>query len=217
MKNTLRKEMKRLMPDSGLESIHGKFYMRFELGGEGNSAPLDRITQATLRGTKIFNEVIGPGEVIVVIQEWKSNFFDPYKRNEQYLYKILGNIKLNKTKGPFEQTYFEIDKEGRKQEKVFNDPLECDILTTKTTLDFRQIESIIRGIASVEMGEDPCVTQSVYFFSVERHTGFNIYDDRGCDVWANSLEVLRPAYVKLNSWILNYNRREIDKMFASSS
>lgn len=38
MKETIRKELKRLLPETGIESIFGKFYMRFELGG-GN---LDR-------------------------------------------------------------------------------------------------------------------------------------------------------------------------------
>lgn len=213
MKKTLQKELKRLLPNSGIESIHGKFYMRFELGGEGNNDRLKRIKQATTRGCKIFKELIGNGEIIIAIQEWENEFFDPEDKNKQNLLNILNETELKRLDGPFEQTYFERDDNGIKQEKIFDEPLECDLIIGKTQLSSEQIEYIIKGIASLEMGEEPCIPQDVYFFSIDKQAGFRIYDDRGCDIWANSIETLKPIYEKLNSWILNYNRPEIDKMF----
>lgn len=213
MKKTLQEELKRLIPNSGIETIHGKFYMRFELGGEGNKERLKRIQQATTRGSEIFKELIGNDEIIVAIEEWDNEFFDSNNENKQYIYEILSGTELKRINGPFEQTYFEEDEKGIKHEKIFEEPLECDLIIGKTRLNEEQITNIIEGIASLEMGEEPCIPQKVYFFSTGKQAGFRIYDDRGCDIWANSIEALRPIYKKLNSWILNYNRPEIDKMF----
>jgi len=213
MKKTLQEEIKRLVPDSGIESIHGKFYMRFELGGEDNNERLKRIEQATSRGCEIFNELIGNDEVILAIEEWENEFLDPNNKNKQYLHKILNGLELKRINGPFEQTYFEEDEKGIKHEKVFEELLDCDLIIGKTRLNEEQINNIIKGIASLEMGEEPCIPQNVYFFSIDKQAGFRIYDDRGCDIWANSIETIRPIYKRLNSWILNYNRPEIDEMF----
>ena len=213
MKKILQKELNRLLPNSGIETIYGKFYMRFELGGEGNSDRLKRIEQATFRGFQIFEELIGNDELILAIEEWEQEMFDPNNLHKQYLYQILGDINLKRIPGPFEQTYYQIDEDGNKHEKISCEPNECDLIIGKTKLTMKQIQSIIQGIASLEMGETPCIPQRVSFFAIEKQAGFNIYDDRGCDIWANSLETLRPIYHKLNSWILDYNRPAIDQMF----
>lgn len=214
MKKTLKKELKRLLPASGIETIHGEFYMRFELGGENNSDPLKRIEQATFRGTEIFDKLIGTGEIIIIIEEWENEFLDPHNTNKQYIYQLLEGTELKRINGPFEQTYFGSDESGTKEEQPSREPLECDLIIARTKLSQEQIESIIEGIASLEMGEEPCIPQNVFFFSVENQAGFRIYDDRGCDVWANTIETLRPIYNELNPWILNYNRPEIDEMFS---
>lgn len=213
MKNTLKKELNRLMPNTGIETIHGEFNMRFELGGEGNNDKLKRIEQATKRGVEIYNQLIGEGEIIITIQEWENDFHNANNENKSYLSRILNGSELNIIEGPFEQLYYEENAKGEKEEKVFEEPLECTLMIGRTKLSLEQVALIIKGIASLEMGKEPCISQNVFFFSIEKQSGFRIYDDRGCDVWANSLENLRPIYEKLNSWILDYNRPEIDKMF----
>jgi len=212
MKKTIKEELNILLPNSGIETIHGEYYMRFELGGEGNSNK-EKIEQATKRGTEIFNQVIKEDEIIIVIEEWESEFFDPENRNKNYVFEILDGVDLKRVKGPFEQTYFEENEEGVKIEKIFEDKLECDLLIGKFNIKLNQAEAIIKGISSLEMGGEPCIPQNIYFFSIQKQSGFRIYDDRGCDVWANSLNTLEPIYENLNSWILEYNRAEIDDMF----
>ena len=213
MKKTLKEELNRLLPNTGIETIHGIFYMRFELGGGGNKDRLKRIEQATLRGTEIFKQLIGEDEIIITIEQWENEFCDPNNRNKKYLFEILKECELKEIKGPFEQVYYEEDENGIKQEKIFEKPLECDLIIGKIKLKTEQVSAIIKGIASLEMFEEPCIPQDIFFFSIRKQAGFRIYDDRGCDIWANDLEILRPIYENLNSWILDYNRSKIDEMF----
>jgi hypothetical protein len=212
MRKTIAKELSILLPNSGINSIDGKYSMRFELGGEGNSESAKRITQATERGIEIFNQLIGEDEIIIAIEEWQNEFFDS-NDSRKTIINILEETQLKRIKGPFKQTYFEENEDGVKVEKIFEDDLECDLLIGKLDIKEHQAKEIIKGIASLEMGEEPCIPQNVYFFSGKKEAGFRIYDDRGCDIWANSLKTLRPLYENLNSWILDYNREEIDKMF----
>ena len=216
MKETIRNELNRLLPNTGIESIFGKFWMRFELGGEGNKDSSKRIEQATERGHEIYEHLIGTNEVILVIEEWENSWIKVVQEKEikeNYLNSLLKDYDLNRIRGPFNQTYYEEDSNGNKIEKIFDEKLECDLSIGKIKLPIEEVKSIIRGIASLEMGGKPFITQRVYFFSPSNQSCFNIYDDRGCDIWSNSIKELRPIYEKLNDWILDYNRKEIDEMF----
>ncbi|MPN35793.1 hypothetical protein SDC9_183295 [bioreactor metagenome] len=44
----------------------------------------------------------------------------------------------------------------------------------------------------------------------------HLYDDRGLDIVAYDKATLIPIYNKLNKWILEYDRKQIDKMFINS-
>ena len=214
MKETIRKELKRLLPETGIESIYGRFSMRFELGGEGNEDNSQRIEQASERALKIYKQLIGETEIILIVEEWDNSWIKIGEEiKDNYLNRILKDHELKRIKGPFKQTYYEQDANGNKVEKKIENELECDLSIGKIHLSINEVESIIRGIASLEMGGEPFITQRVYFFSPRNQTGFNIYDDRGCDIWSNSIAKLRPIYEKLNDWILDYNRNEIDEMF----
>lgn len=214
MNKTIRTELNRLLPNTGIESIYGKFGMRFELGGEDNDDNAKRIEQATKRGCEIYKQLIGENEIIIVVEEWENSWIKVEQEiKENYLNSILRKHKLKRIKGPFDQTYYEKDSNGNKIEKISQDEIECDISIGRITLSGTEVKAIIKGIASLEMGGEPFITQRVYFFSPKNQTGFNIYDDRGCDIWSNEIKELKPIYENLNSWILDYNRNEIDDMF----
>ena len=44
---------------------------------------------------------------------------------------------------------------------------------------------------------------------------YHIYDDRGADLVAERKETLWPIYHNFNQWILDCDRKEIDKLFAT--
>lgn len=216
MKEAIRKELNRLLPNTGIESIYGDFWVRFELGGDGNKNSSKRIKQATERGLEIYKRLIGTSEVILVIEEWENSWIKAAQKEEikeSYLGSLIKGYALKRIKGPFSQTYYEEDSNGNKTEKIFDEKLECDLSIGKVNLSINEVKLIIKGIASLEMGGEPFIAQRVYFFSPSNQAGFNIYDDRGCDIWSNSLIELRPIYEELNDWILDYNRKDIDEMF----
>ena len=54
---------------------------------------------------------------------------------------------------------------------------------------------------------------SVYLFDIENHVMLHLYDDCGLDIVAYDKNTLVPLYQKLNAWILDYDREQIDKKF----
>ena len=198
---------------SNHQSIYGEYNIRFDLGGELKNGTRKRVKQVVDRAIEIFKQTIESEEILIVIEEYNSSFFDRESSNKDYLYSLLNKAKLKKFAGPFEQTYFEIDSYGNKNELIFEDKLECDLLIGKMFQNELQPKKIIEGIANLEMGFEPSIPQDVVFFCPLSTNGLHIYDDRGCDIWSNDKEKLRLIYQRLNDWILEYNRKEIDESF----
>lgn len=48
---------------------------------------------------------------------------------------------------------------------------------------------------------------------IENHVMLHLYDDRGLDIAAHDKNTLMPLYQKLNTWILDYDHEQIDKIF----
>jgi len=64
-----------------------------------------------------------------------------------------------------------------------------------------------------DIGGSKEFVSSVYIFDIENHTILHPYDDRGVDIVAYNKNTLTSIYQKLNSWILDYDRKQIDKTF----
>jgi len=212
MKETIRKYLNENYPELNLSFIYGEYNLRFELGGrELKNGTIERVNQVVYRAAEIYKETIGYNEVIIAIVEYENDSFD--KENKTYLSELIPVEILSKIKGPFEQTYYDVDEIGNKIEHSFEDKLYCDLYIGKIILNKEAIKKILRGKANLEMGFEPSIPQDVYFYSIFNEIGFRIYDDRGCDVWSNDKEKLRSIYKNLNEWILDYDRPEIDNYF----
>ncbi|MFL0198907.1 DUF3885 domain-containing protein [Clostridium sp. WILCCON 0269] len=75
----------------------------------------------------------------------------------------------------------------------------------------RFYEEIILG----DLGGLQDFVASVYLFDVENHVMLHLYDDRGLDIVAHDKNTLMSLYEKLNAWVLDYDRKQIDKVFLS--
>ncbi|WP_186579570.1 DUF3885 domain-containing protein [Aquibacillus kalidii] len=72
---------------------------------------------------------------------------------------------------------------------------------------------LIKAICNQDMGLTPSISHRVYFINRSKNTIFHIYDDRGCDLIATSVDTIRGIYQEFNEWILDYDREQIDKVF----
>src|SRR5690606_12879173 len=72
---------------------------------------------------------------------------------------------------------------------------------------------LLKECCNEDMGFKKTVYQEVYVVNKTRKTVFHVYDDRGCDLIAASAEAIRPMYEMFNSWILDYDRLQIDQVF----
>ena len=213
IKEIVKSNFSNLFLDNNYKSIYGKYHIRFELGGELKNGTKKRVKQVVERAIEIFNQTIKSEEVLIIIEEYQTDFFDRNSNNKKYLYSLLENSKLKRFKGPFEQTYFKTDTFGNRTELLSEDKLECDLLIGKMFQSELKSKEIIEGIANLEMGFEPCIPQNLVFFCPSTTNALHIYYDRGCDIWSNDKETLRIIYKSLNDWILDYNRKEIDETF----
>ncbi|PRS48353.1 hypothetical protein C6Y00_13035 [Bacillus sp. GBSC66] len=54
----------------------------------------------------------------------------------------------------------------------------------------------------------------IYLINLTKQMIFHLYDDRGCDLIAADAERLRPVYEGLQHWLLDYDRAQMDRLFA---
>ena len=87
------------------------------------------------------------------------------------------------------------------------------IIIGKLSVEEINIKNILRGIANREMGLDPGIDQTIFFFDPLTDKSFQMYDDRGCFIWSNTADKIRDIYKKRNKWIVDYHRLEIDEYF----
>lgn len=157
---------------------------------------------AFVRAKKIFEFLFKPeDEVIVVCQRYSDGRQKIKKRSFCYRnikhYSSVESVKIRNLYDDCEP----VRKKEHWHRKVFYTQCKyidyMDFLYRSIRYDF--------GFGGVE----------VYFINVTRHLIYNNYDDRGLDVIASNVEVLRPLYEKYNEWILDYDRERIDKIFQS--
>lgn len=72
---------------------------------------------------------------------------------------------------------------------------------------------LLRAISYVDFMKQPPVKQSCFIINTNTSTIFHMYDDRGLDLLANHNDTIKHIYQKYSSWILDYDRKEIDEDF----
>lgn len=59
------------------------------------------------------------------------------------------------------------------------------------------------------------MTSSVFLADTQNHVSFHLYDDCGADVVCDRQEPLLPLFQDFNGWILEYDRKRIEKTFST--
>ncbi|MDV3426404.1 MAG: DUF3885 domain-containing protein [Bacillota bacterium] len=75
------------------------------------------------------------------------------------------------------------------------------------------MDKVFREIILGDLGGSEDFISSIYLFDIENHVMLHLYDDRGLDIAAYDKNTLIPIYQKFNTWILDYDRSKIEKIF----
>lgn len=215
LKDELQSYLKRVFPSAKIDTPHslcGDVHIRFELGEEFENGTIERVQQSTNRATTIFNDAFPDAEALiyVVIYEYPESGFN--KSNNEYLLQQFPEEQITAFYNQVETintAHFTTDENG---EDIFEKE-DVRLIIGKLPAGEINILNILNGIANSEMGFEPSINQSIYFFEPSTDRGFYMYDDRGCYVWSNNADKIRDIYIKRNDWIPEYHRAEIDAYF----
>lgn len=75
------------------------------------------------------------------------------------------------------------------------------------------IQRLFQAIANADFAVKPRINGDVYLFNETKQSVLHMYDDRGCDVIGLNRENMLPFYQTFRSWILDYDRYQIDQLF----
>lgn len=215
LREELQSYFDKIYPYSQINTRHtigGQVEIRFELGAGYPNGSTDRVNQASERAVTLFTDTFQDpaNEIFVLIYEYQdSNLFDV---DRHYLYKQFPGDLFNGFYNQLELVNSNViitDEEGNK----VLDEFEARIIIEKLPVKGINVRNILSGIGNTEMGFDPGIDQSIYFFDPLTNKGFHMYDDRGCYVWSNQADKIRDIYINRNSWIVDYHRPEIDEYF----
>jgi hypothetical protein len=203
LRQELQSYLDKVYPGSKIEakdSLCGPVHIRFELGGNNENGTIRRVQQATSRALTIFSETFDKIDdyIFVLIYEYQEQ--NPFNASNDYLHSQFPATE-------FMNFYNQLEI-GISEETPFS------ILIGKVPVKSIAIENILNAIANTEMGFEPSIDQSIYFFDPLTDKAFHMYDDRGCYIWSDKADKIKDIYIKRNSWIVNYHRGEIDKYFS---
>ncbi|MEC1177802.1 DUF3885 domain-containing protein [Metasolibacillus meyeri] len=196
--------LEKVFPKLHLEP--GLFYkwpvgIRYELGTDdskvGSAAYMRGVYK---RATTLFKALHDTDDDLLVVADGysvgrlnkKFNFFTPYIRNKNSLYKMSHMVFQEDGDDPMVWTHRFI--------------LPCKVAEVKYV-------QMIQALCNIDMGINPQLPGRVYFINMTKNTIFHVYDDRGCDLLAPSAEIIKYMYTDFNAWILDYDREAIDSTF----
>ncbi len=185
------------------------FGLRFDLQ-VGETDTDEYFQEVTWRASTIFQTAFDDSDkVFLVFMDYKYN--RRKIRFSNFTFKQIDNLQKN------EISY---SKEVRLYEPKDKFDIR-NIAIIKLTADRINYKNILTAIGHTDfpprqptLDENGFLTgKEVYFINIEKKLIFHMYDDRGLDLISADKEMLRPIYKKFNDWILDYDRKQIDKQY----
>ena len=213
---TTKQEYRQFLTDNfkGLRLRAPLFYswdigLRFDLQ-VGNTDTDEYFQEVTRRASTIFQTVFDNSDkVFVVFMDYK------YKRRKirfsTFTFQQIDGLKKTDVSYSKENRLYELD-----------DKFDIrNIAIIKTTMQKINYANILMAIGHTDFPprrprldqKGVFTAKEVYFINVDKKLIFHMYDDRGLDIISADKETLRPIYLKHNDWLLDYDRKQIDKQF----
>lgn len=204
LKEQIQEELELL----GLNSLkHPIFYnchyvIRFEIGfgdvyNKDMTPRKEYVENALIRAMTIYNNGVKSPAILM----WEVY---PQSEEEKSDFNILFSRKIIPI-SPYEEfsQYIDIDNYIVEQTRLY-----WDIKKSKVPMD-----KVFREIILGDLGGSEEFNSSIYLFQIENHVMLHLYDDRGLDIVGYDRNTLIPIYQELNKWILDYDHKQIDKIF----
>ena len=183
-----------------------KFGLRFNLQN-GETDTEEYFEEVAKRANTIFeNSFEKTDNVFLVYMDYK------YKRRKirfsNFTFNQIDNLR---------KTEVDYSKKSRIYEP--NDKFDLrNIAVIKLTADRINYKNILTAIANSDFPpRQPSLgfltSKEVYFINIDKKLVFYMYDDRGLDLISSDKETLKAIYTKYNSWLLEYDREQIDRQF----
>ncbi len=198
-------------------NIFSKYHLRFELGDDLKNGSKERVDQSTYRAKAIFEEFFNDEDeacLLILSCRYKSEIKDFFESTKGYLkdqIKNFSSLEVLRTENTIEEFDEALNDDGVMEMTDFTVTHIQEVVTQ--SVSNIETENIFRGIENLEMGFDPSIGERVYIINKRNKVVFYMYDDRGCLVFANSKETLKPIYSKYNDWLVDDYRKLFDKLF----
>jgi hypothetical protein len=184
--------------------FNGSFGLRFDLQvGETNTD--EYFAEVVKRSASLFEAAFDAGDMIFLVFrdfKWRRRKI----RFSNYCFNQIDGLKK-------QEINYSTIRSPYDKDDIFNSAiikLKCgrinykNILTAIANTDFSPRQPRFKFFGSEE----------IFFINTSKNLVFHMYDDRGLDIIASDIATLRPIYKKFNTWILEANRAEIDKMMS---
>ena len=183
-----------------------KYGLRFEIGlGSMQVLNLEYFEKALERAIELFKNVFeGEDEIIIVCQRYSSNRQKIKKRN--FCFLAIDDIESKKVES-FKIKNIYLENHNQKFDKKEHYHRVAVHLKVNEIKYQPILNKLIYG--DFTLGNVP----EIYFINRTKDLIFQLYDDRGLDIISKEKPTLQSTYKNFNSWILDYNRKEIDALF----
>jgi hypothetical protein len=178
--------------------------IRFDLGGRALKP--DEVDLVLLRAASLFEAAFSAEDTcIVVAQDWPEENRLPWLARIVPLFTFARSnaAGLDAPQGRLETLDEEEPEVGPYTLTWVKQPARV--------LDYRLIFS---AIANADHGRSPAISSRVYLINLVSNVILHMYDDRGLDLIASRKDALSKVYRDFNSWILDYDRAQINRTFA---
>lgn len=179
-----------------------KFWIRFELGlvGLDGKAYFEEVIR---RSRSICNLLFSMNDEILFINRI-SYLKEESKHEKLGIYRFLKSKRalkhLDHQVIPYE--YDESDEEWATSQ-----------YEVRVKFEDIRLTYLLTALANKDFNKKQKVHGNILLYNMTKQILFDMYDDRGCDVYGISKESLLPLYHQYRSWILDYNRIQIDNIF----
>jgi hypothetical protein len=189
---------------------HSPFGLRFELGGDLDMGPL-RFVQALDRARAVASALFSRSDRLVAIVSIYGE--ERATRRQSAAIQKLKQIGFPHSFG----SAAKIPQNDRQYIAEFGQDLYRHWYAAQFTNDETSIPALLWASIAGAMDIQPKARwlDTIHIVDVQKRLALIAYDDRGMDVIGPSGPALSSLYRKFNSWLLNYDRPEMDAKFSS--